>query len=361
MGGTMNGRIRKLTDLEIDEVSLVDRPANQHGLVAFAKRHGEDNMTIYDADGVEVYENELEHGDVVYDDDGNELVFVEEPDGTTSELQDDLAYAEYENEDEPQFVGKADRERASTGRLALGTAFPGYHGAVAGRKGRKLRAAGNEYGGAAAGAAPGYGVMAAGLKRGSGRTVAAGYGATLAGSVAGANAGTRRAQRKGHYKVEKSLGQSVYEELSKALTGDDQAQVISKALDRVSKAEQRAIAAEQMAYELQDRAELEEFAEIAKGYGLPTDPYTLGAILKSATETMDDAQLQELDRLLTAQGALYEELGTELGGQDSQVMDMVQAQALEMVGKADVSESEAIVAMFGSNPELYDEYLAESR
>lgn len=365
MGGTMNGRIRKLTDLEIDEVSLVDRPANQHGLVAFAKRHGEDNMTIYDADGVEVYENELEHGDVVYDDDGNELVFVEESDGTTSELQDDLAYAEFEDEfeDEPQFVGKADRERASTGRLALGTAFPGYHGAVAGRKGRKLRAAGNEVGGAYAGAAPGYGIMAAGLKRGSGRTVAAGYGATIAGSAAGANAGTRRAQRKGHFKSEvgKSLGQSVYEELSKALTGDDQAQIISKALDRVSKAEQRAIAAEQLAYDLQDRAELDEFAEIAKGYGLPTDPYTLGAILKSATETMDDEQLQELDRLLTAQGALYTELGTELGGQDSAVMDMVQAQALELVGKADVSESEAIVAMFGSNPELYDEYLAESR
>ena len=35
-------RVRKLTDIEIDEVSVVDRPANQHGLIAFSKsQHGD--------------------------------------------------------------------------------------------------------------------------------------------------------------------------------------------------------------------------------------------------------------------------------------------------------------------------------
>jgi hypothetical protein len=32
--------VKRLYDLEIDEISLVDRPANQHGLVAIAKRPG---------------------------------------------------------------------------------------------------------------------------------------------------------------------------------------------------------------------------------------------------------------------------------------------------------------------------------
>ena len=33
----MGRQVKRLSNLEIDEISLVDRPANQHGLVAIAK------------------------------------------------------------------------------------------------------------------------------------------------------------------------------------------------------------------------------------------------------------------------------------------------------------------------------------
>jgi len=348
MGHTMNHRtVRRLTDLEIDEVSLVDRPANQHGLVAFAKAYEEDSMGIYDAAGDEVYEDELKHGDFVYDDAGNEFQFV-----------DDAADSEtYEGE----LVGKADE--ASRGRLNAAMAFGGTHGLVAGKKGHKLRAAGNEVGGSYAGATPGYAAMAHGAKRGSVREMAAGYAGAVGGSMAGSRQGAKRAQRMGHFKEEasKSLGQSVYEELSKALTSDDRDVVISKAMERVSKAEERAEYLEQVVSQLADRAELDEFIEIAKGYALPVHPERLGRILKSAAATMDDEDLAELDRLLTAQGSMYEALGSDLSGQDSEIHSQIEALALETVGKADISFERATVAVYEANPAAYDEYLAESR
>ena len=74
----------QLSDLEIDEVSTVDRPANQHGLITFSKSTGmgegyteevtmpgENEIEVFDADGQPI--DELAHGDVVYDQDGNEF------------------------------------------------------------------------------------------------------------------------------------------------------------------------------------------------------------------------------------------------------------------------------------------------
>ncbi len=326
MGHTMSTRIRKLTDLEIDEVSLVDRPANQHGLVAFAKAHGEDTMTIYDAEGVEVYEDELEPGDIVYAEDGTELeVVVEYEDDTSAELQSGHDY-----EEEP--VGKSSRAGFTThsAREAAG-AFGGTRGV----RGAASRAGDRVFG---------NGTQARNRKR-------------VAGGAAAATAGG------GGYaahRVNKSLGQSVYEELSKALTTDDHAQVISKMADEVEVYKSQAEYAMNVAEQLAEQAELEEFTEIAKGYGLPTDPRVLGSILKSAAETMSDAELRELDRLLTSQGELYEELGSGLGTQNSEIMGEIEARALEMVGKADgISESEAVVALFEANPAYYDEYLSE--
>jgi hypothetical protein len=107
-------------------------------------------------------------------------------------------------------VAKAsERKKASPGRQALGAFFPGIHGAVAGRDGRKAKAAGNEIGGNLLGSVPGR-VMtrAAGAAAGRGKVTAAlglaagGNVATGAGSLGGGLVGTRRAQREGHYKPE---------------------------------------------------------------------------------------------------------------------------------------------------------------
>jgi len=67
--------IKNVTDMEIDEISLVDRGANQHALVTIAKRasNEEDLMPeidLFDEEGAPI-DGELEDGQIVYDDDGN--------------------------------------------------------------------------------------------------------------------------------------------------------------------------------------------------------------------------------------------------------------------------------------------------
>ena len=69
---------------------------------------------------------------------------------------------------------------ASAGRLAAGALVPGIHGAVAGKKGKKLKAAGHEF-------AP---------------AVATG---TLGIPLLGGLAGTNAAQNKGYYKGSKAI------------------------------------------------------------------------------------------------------------------------------------------------------------
>lgn len=103
---------------------------------------------------------------------------------------------------------KADESKASTGRYATGILFPGIHGAVAGKPGKKLRAAGNELGGNLLGSAVGGGVTY-GVGRSIGKlkspraaTAAAGLGGLIGygASATGSGLGVRRAQRKGQYK-----------------------------------------------------------------------------------------------------------------------------------------------------------------
>lgn len=99
---------------------------------------------------------------------------------------------------------KKEQPRPSRGRQLTGVAFPGLHGAVAGKPGKKLRAAGNEYGGSLAGSFAGsLAGQAATLHAKSPitRGLVASAGA-LGGAVEGSRRGVLRAQRKGQYKKE---------------------------------------------------------------------------------------------------------------------------------------------------------------
>lgn len=62
---------------------------------------------------------------------------------------------------DPFGVEKKDRESPSGGRYAAAAMWPGLHGAIAGKKGDKLKAAGTEFGSAVVGGAvaPGVGVF----------------------------------------------------------------------------------------------------------------------------------------------------------------------------------------------------------
>ena len=96
------------------------------------------------------------------------------------------------------------QKKASGGRLAAGYLFPGTHGAVAGKKGHKLRAAGNEVGGTIGGSLAG-GIAGAALTHGKATSAGAAIG-----SGAGAVAGTARAQKQGHFKLQKNTTISAF-------------------------------------------------------------------------------------------------------------------------------------------------------
>jgi hypothetical protein len=93
-------------------------------------------------------------------------------------------------------ISKADEKKATGGRIATGAIVSGWHGAAAGKKGKKLRAMGNEVGGSALGSAAGS-TLGAVVSRGKSTGALAG---SMIGSYAGGAGGTVRAQRMGHYK-----------------------------------------------------------------------------------------------------------------------------------------------------------------
>jgi len=69
--------VRKLSNMEIDEISLVDKGANQHAMITIAKRATEEDTMpkLYNEDGNLLDENALEDGQIVYDDEGNAYEF----------------------------------------------------------------------------------------------------------------------------------------------------------------------------------------------------------------------------------------------------------------------------------------------
>ena len=99
--------VKELTSIEIDEISLVDRPANQHARVQIAKRATEEDIVpeIYDENGEVLDAELLEPGDTVFDEDGNAYEVV---------LEDAQEYAD-DNDEELAPVGKsfADEVRES--------------------------------------------------------------------------------------------------------------------------------------------------------------------------------------------------------------------------------------------------------
>jgi hypothetical protein len=71
--------IRNLTDMEIDEISLVDKGANQHAMITIAKRATEEEpmpeFDLFDEQGQAIDESALSDGDIVFDGEGNAYQF----------------------------------------------------------------------------------------------------------------------------------------------------------------------------------------------------------------------------------------------------------------------------------------------
>jgi len=253
--------------MEIDEISTVDKAANQYSRFVISKRAPEEDEMpqIYNQEGEPLDENDLEFGDVVYDDQGQAYEFVEDD--------------QYEEEEEPELAG------------------------------------------------------------------------------VGKSAFFEKRAPQG------SFSQAVMEELSKAYSDSDRDQVIAKALGRVEELEQ-----EQQQYAIIAKSERDlrltrEYISKAAEYNLPVAPDELGPVLYRMAETMSYDDCSVIAKALETAGAiLYEEVGFQGGGDNSDVYSQVEAAAYDTFGKAeDFSEPAAINKMFDMNPDAYDEYLLSQR
>lgn len=386
MNSTMTGRVRKLRDMEIDEISLVDRAANQLASILFSKSQ-EDAMPGYE-EGVELFDSngdpagfeDFEVGDIAYDADGNEYVMVED-DGDEAE--------EFFDEYDEELVGKAANpigayrlgRAVRSGRVPAG-ALDALEDPVMGR-GRKInsrvarRAARSrrarrgdtarqlEYG-------PNTNPQGVNVDRRSMGSVAtrAGmqyrYAPTTAALGVGA-AGGGAAGAGGMYaydrKVRKSLGDVLVEELSKSDRDERTLQMAATMGDEIEKAQAQAAEAIAYAEQMHEERALEAFISKAAEYNLPVDPYVLGSILKSAAQVLDRDELDVLDELFTAMGdEIYDEIGALGDTDNSDVLMQVDAYADELVGKSQgsVSHAEASTMLFEANPEAYELYLREN-
>lgn len=347
----MGRMVKRLSNLEIDEVSLVDRPANQHGLVAIAKADQEKDMpqnALFDAKGDEVYEDELQPGDFVYDETGQEFQVAEGGDEDEDGAEDG---ADEGGEDDE--VGKAggfgNLARDAAGR---GSAFArrkaSSYGTAASMEGRALRRAASE--------------RARGARQGAEQHVRRNrvrYAAGAAG-VGGLGVGY------GSGRVGKSLGDQVLEELSKAYTDDDRDQVIAKAMGRIEEVAKRNEQLEEAMVTLIEDRDATMFREVAKSYELG-DEDELGGLLLRASQVMDEDDVALLDRIFSSAGEIqksyFEEVGI-IGGGESTILDQVYGMATEVVAKgaeSGLTQEQAVTAMFDANPDAYDAYEAETR
>lgn len=294
--------VRRLSDLEIDEVSLVDRPANQHGRVAIAKRAEEAVAEYVDRDGNEVDPDELEFGDVVFDSETGQPFYFASPEELESLADAGGNEQVDELEEDPENADEDERVLAGVGKA-----------------------------------------------RGRGR------------APVRKSAQRRTARQPVRKSAKRSSGQSILEELSKALDDGDRDQVISKLAEMVDDSNARAERAELIAKSVREEQEVAAYTQLADTYELPVDPEQLGGILSRVAKALPQADLDILDRVLSAASVGFDELGYN-GSNEGDVMGQVMAVAGEAVGKNDgLTIEAATAAFFDANPALYDEYNAESR
>jgi hypothetical protein len=239
--------IRNLTDMEIDEISTVDKAANQYSRFVIAKRAPEEDEMpeLYNEEGQLLDEDALEDGDIVYDDQGNAYQFS---------LEDE---DEDEHEEEPEMAG---------------------------------------------------------------------------------------------------VGKS-------AFSDEDRDAVIAKALGRVEELEHAQQQSELIAKSERDLRLTREYIAKSAEYNLPVDPDELGPVLYRMAETMSYDDCAVIAKCLESAGnILFEELGYQGGGDNSDIYSQVEAHAVEQFGKAeDFNSVEAINKVFDANPDAYDEYLTSQR
>lgn len=387
----MPRRVRELMNLTIDEVSLVDKGANQYATVTIAKRDAEEDKMdeeYFNEAGDLVDLSTLEEGDVVFDSEGEAFEYSEQD-------VDDEGYDE-DDEVEKAFGGAARilgskpfrvarntkaAEGARRGGRAVRGAASGAAGRVAGSRavtrGRteltaargiasdSLRGAGNRAratGGEAFGRTSAR--LGAASQAASMQARALGQNRGFAAGAAGASGvGLGAGAMYGHGKIKKNFSEEISKALSEAITDSERDEVISKALGQMEDLAEIAKAAEDAAMEERDMRLDREYTEIAKSYAVGVDPEELGPVLKRLAEYMDYEDCVVIAKALDSASAaneLLDEIGTSGLGSNSNVLADVDSFLEQGVSKAfGGTREEQVSKTFEMNPEAYDAYLAE--
>lgn len=157
------------------------------------------------------------------------------------------------------------------------------------------------------------------------------------------------------------------QELSKNLEDEDTREAVAKAMEIVEKANERATEAEEIAkFERDYRLNQEFIAKARSLVNLPVSADEFGPILKKLDDVLEEEEYSTLFKALSAanetvaNAGVFGEIGKQGGGLNYETVSKADAKAKELVEKSEgLSHEAALAKVFEEDPSLYDEYLQE--
>lgn len=383
MSKTKRKKVNKLSDLSIDEVSLVDRSANQHAKLVISKRDdGEEEEEI---DKANPDASDLNTGnDDIEDDDEDEEKDVEK--GYFSRLikkmfDDDDGELTTDNDNAGTLPDMSDVDKAFDPRMGM---FGGQQAPPAPAQQPPFQQAAPAPGpqnampqgaqGFPAGPQAMPGQMQAGPPL---PDEVIQYIQALEQALADAKGqGQTPSDNQEDKDVDTTFGKNLedasaeeltfLQELSKNLEDEDTREAINKALESVSKLQERAEAAEEIAKSEREHRLNQEWIAKARSYAnLPVSADEFGPVLKKLDEALDEDEMGLVTKVLStanetvADLRVFDEIGKR--GENVEVISKLDAKA-EEIRKSDdgLSMEQARERALEADPKLYDEYIQES-
>jgi hypothetical protein len=301
--------VKELTNMEIDEVSLVSRPANAHARVVIAKSQEDNVPDVFDSEGMSLDIDSISLGEVVYSDGGEPFVVVED------DHSEDLVSIGKADEEDDMDNEEPKEESTEDKKKNPFAAFASEKKDEAKKPKAKEEDDDEE---------------------------------------------EEDEEEDKEPEVKKSFANELREDFAKSLTDMDRDEAIVKAMDQVESMGEALEEARTIAKSERDLRLEAEYEEVAKSYNVPIDPVELAPVLRDIAEYLPYEHGAIIHKALSAAGdMLFDEIGTQGAGSNNDVLNEVNAFIDQNVSKSDdISKAEATEAIFDSNPQAYDEYIS---
>ena len=374
-------KVNKLTDLEIDEVSLVDRGANQHAEFVISKRdedaEEDDEFEKNSPDPSDLSTGEEDEDEDKYEENKKKKGFFKSLVGEMfgESTTDHDADGNIADMDDIEKAGLMPGQQLPYGQQPMGQPAPGPQNAMP--PGPQAFPSAQQ-----PGQMPGQQMPQQMPQQQMPGQMQAGpplpdevvqYIQQLEQQLAMSQGeGGQPSQTKQEDDVN-PFGKSVdydddYEflqELSKNLEDEETRETVNKALEAVEKANTRAEEAERIAKAERDHRVTQEFIAKARAYtGLPLSADEFGPVLKKLSETLEE---EEYDLLTKALNAASESVANGILGEvgkrgtisDFEAISKAEGVAAEISKSEGISKEAALARVFDEHPEMYDEFLQE--